>query len=121
MWVVSGESFFASLETRVALIQIGDCVFDKRQYELSHGFESLDPIAQEAFVNHMHLSGDSGTAEADRILASWASEMRARWPGRAFRIYRQVEAYDVTIRFHLVRHGSRNWCEQGIDIITVSS
>src|SRR5580765_7771049 len=33
-----------------ALIEIGECVFDQRQYDSSHGFESLDPIAQEVFV-----------------------------------------------------------------------
>jgi hypothetical protein len=108
------------LENRVALIQIGDCVFDEGQYALSHGFECLDPIAQEAFVNHMHLAGNTSTVEADAIIASWASEMRARWPGRTFRIYRQVEQSEVTIRFHQVRHGLPNWCEQGIEIITVA-
>lgn len=103
----------------MALVQIGECVFDERQHGLSRGFESLDSVGQEAFVNHMHLSGDNAAVEADRIIASWTAEMRARWPGRVFRIYRQVEPVKVTIRFHQVRHGIPNWCEQGVEIITV--
>jgi hypothetical protein len=45
--------------------------------------------------------------------------MRSRWPDRTFRLYRQVEAGEVTIRFHLVRPGLPNWCELGTEVITV--
>ena len=106
-----------------ALVEIGECVFDQRQYESSHGFESLDPIAQEAFVNHMHLDGETAVSDADRIVECWASEMRARWPNEIFRIYRHVESSEITIRFHKVRPGLANWCDQvveiGVEIITV--
>ena len=103
----------------MALVQIGECVFDEQQHGLSHGFETLDSIAQEAFVNHRHLASDNATAEADRIIALWAAEMRARWTDRVFRIYRQVEPAEVTNRFHQVRHGVPNWCELGVEVITI--
>jgi len=103
----------------VALIEIDDCVFDREQYDLSHGLEALDPVGRGAFVNHLHLSGQNASLEADRIIQSWIREMRLRWPGRTFRIYRQVESSEITIRFHLVRPGLPNWCEQDIEITTV--
>ena len=103
-----------------ALIEIGECVFDQRQYDSSHGFESLDPVAQESFVNHLHLTGEKAAIEAGRILQSWTSEMRRRWPNETFRIYRTVESSEITIRFHKVRSGLANWCEEGVEIITVA-
>jgi hypothetical protein len=104
----------------MALIEIGDCVFDQRQFGLSHGFEALDPVAQEAFVNHLHIAGDGAAAEANRIIESWTTEMQLRWPHRTFRIYRQVEPSEITIRFHAVRPDLPNWCEEGTEIITIS-
>ena len=105
----------------MALIEIGDCVFDRKQFDLTRGCESLDPVAREAFVNHLHLAGDDAAAEANRIIESWTYEMRSRWPTRTFRIYRHVEAREITIRFHIVRAGLPNWCERGIEVITVSA
>ncbi len=105
----------------MALIEIGGCVFDRKQFGLSHGFEALDPVGQEAFVNHLHLAGDDAEAEANRIIELWITEMRSGWPTRTFRIYRQIEDSETTIRFHLVRAEVLNWCDQGIEIITVSS
>ncbi len=102
----------------MALIEVGGCVFDERQFGLSHGCEALDPIGQEAFVNHVHLAGDAAV-EADRVVDGWMTEMRSHWPNRTFRIYRQVEPTEITIRFHLVRPSLANWCEQGVEIITV--
>jgi hypothetical protein len=105
----------------VALIEVGECIFDEQQFGRSHGFDSLDPVGREAFVNHVHLAGsDSGEAAA-RIVASWVAEMRTRWPDKTFRIYRAVQGNEVTVRFHLARPGLPNWCEQGIEIITVPS
>jgi hypothetical protein len=104
----------------MALIEIGDCVFDRKQFGLSHGFETLDPGAQEAFVNHLHIAGEDAAAEANRVIELWINEMRSRWPNRSFRIYRQIEPLEITIRFHLVRPGLPNWCEQEIEIIMVS-
>ncbi len=103
-----------------ALIEIGECVFDQRQYDSSHGFESLDPIAQEAFVNHMHFTGEKAAIESGRILQSWMSEMRAKWPNETFRIYRNLESSEITIRFHMVRPGLANWCEEGVEFITIA-
>ncbi len=103
----------------MALIEIGECIFDQQQYDSSHGFESLDPIAQEAFVYHLHLAGDAAASEADRIVESWTYEMRRRWSNRAFRIYRHMDPPEITIRFHMIRPGLANWCEQGVEIITV--
>lgn len=104
----------------MALIEIGDCVFDQRQYDSSPGFELLDPVAQESFVNHLHLAGDTAAFEAHQIVERWASEMRARWPSQTFRVYRHVESSQITIRFHKVRPGTANWCEEGVEIITVT-
>lgn len=33
------------------LIQIEECIFDQQQLTGAHGFEGLDPIGKEAFVN----------------------------------------------------------------------
>lgn len=105
----------------MAFIEIGECVFDRQQYGLSHGFESLDSVGREAFVNHVHLAGDAAAHKANLIIQSWIKEMRSLFPGRTFRIYRQVEPSEITLRFHLVRSGISNWCEQGIEIITVTT
>jgi hypothetical protein len=103
----------------VALVEVEGCVYDERQFALSHGYEALDPVAREAFVNHVHLASADRAAMAERLIGSWAAEMRDRWPGRVFRIYRQVEADEVIVRFHVVRPGVPDWCESGIEIITV--
>lgn len=95
----------------MGLVEVDECVFDDEQLSLSRGFESLDPVGREAFVNHMHLAGADRAAAANRVIASWAVEMRARWPEREFRVYRHVAPGEVTIRFHMVRPGLPNWCE----------
>ena len=105
----------------MALIEIGECIYDATLFDKSHGFELLDAVAREAFVNHLHVTGDNAALEASRIIESWVTEMRLRWPGRTFRIYRQNEATEVTIRFHVVRTDLPNWCEQGIEILTVAA
>jgi hypothetical protein len=106
-------------DNRMALIEVHGCVFDSAQLGQSHGYESLDPIGREAFVNHMHLTGTDRTTAADRFIAGWAAEMHAQWPERTFRIYRVTEPNEVTIRFHLVRPGSANWCEPGVECVEV--
>jgi hypothetical protein len=106
----------------VGLIEVGGCVFDSAQLARSRGYESLDPIGREAFVNHVHLTGTGRTDAADRMIAGWVAEMEARWPGRGFRIYRAAQPAEVTIRFHVIRPGSANWCElgaEGVEVITV--
>lgn len=103
----------------MALAEVGECILDTDQLRLSHGFEGLDPIGREAFVNHLHLSAADRIAAAERIIRAWVAEMKARWPDREFRIYRHVEAHEVTIRFHMVRAGQSNWCEDGIELLIV--
>jgi len=103
----------------MALVEVEGCVFDAGQLRLSHGYERLDPVGREAFVNHLHLTDDDRVAAAERVIQSWAAEMRAQWPRRAFRIYRQVEEDEVTIRFHMVRPGLPNWCEDGVEVMMV--
>jgi hypothetical protein len=103
----------------MALVEVGECIFDAEQLRLSHGYEGLDPVGQEAFVNHIHFSGADREAVAARVIESWIAEMRARWPGRTFRVYRHLGANEVIIRFHVVRAGVPNWCEGGVGVITV--
>jgi hypothetical protein len=103
----------------MTLVELDDGIYDVRLLGLAHGFEALDPIAREAFINHTHIDGDDRLSIAERIIESWAGEMRARWPGCGFRIYRQIGPEEVTIRFHRVRAGVANWCEEGIEVIEV--
>jgi len=103
----------------VALVEVGACIFDAGQLGRSHGYEGLDPVGREAFVNHLHLIADNRVSAAERVIESWAAEMRSRWPGREFRIYRVAEDDEVTIRFHMVHPGQPNWCEDGIEIFLV--
>jgi hypothetical protein len=105
----------------VGLIEVRGCIFDEEQLASLHGFESLDLIGQEAFVNHIHLSGPDKEVVADRIIEAWTLAMRTGWPDRAFRIYRHVEPDEIIIRFHVVRPSLPNWCESGVGIITVGS
>jgi hypothetical protein len=104
------------------LVEIDRCIFDCAQLRLSRGYESLDPVGREAFVNHLHLTGDERAGAADEVIAGWSDEMRARWPSRTFRIYRVVEPDEVTVRFHAVRPGLVDWCEgglEGMEVITI--
>jgi hypothetical protein len=102
----------------VPLIEVEGCVFDETQFGQSHGFETLDPVGREAFVNHMHLIGPDREAIANQIISSWKAEMKRGWPTCAFRIYRHVEPDEITIRFHLVRQDLPNWCEEDVEILT---
>ena len=97
------------------------CVFDDEGLRLSHGYADLDRVGQEAFVNHFHISGPRRKEEADKRILGWISEMRASWPKEKFRIYRQTEKNEVSIRFHMVRQGEPNWCESGIEIIEIGA
>jgi hypothetical protein len=106
----------------VALVEVAGCVFDADQLGRSRGYEALDPVGREAFVNHLHLTSADRAAAARRVIAGWASEMRARWPGSTFRVYQVVEPDEVTVRFHLTRPGVADWCQQGdtaVDVFTV--
>ena len=93
------------------LIQVGGCIYDAESYPHSHGFESLDPVGREAFVNHIHISGADREREADGIIEAWRSSMVSDWPGYAFRIYRHAIDDEIIVRFHVVRRGVPNWSE----------
>jgi hypothetical protein len=101
------------------LVQIDGCIFDAARLQQSHGHESLDPVGREAFVNHLHLTGVGRSDAASEVIAGWADEMQARWPGRAFRIYRVDEPGEVTIRFHTVRPNFADWYDGGIEGVEV--
>lgn len=101
------------------LTEIDGCVFDEKQLVNSHGYDCLDPVAREAFVNHIHMRGNDRVNAAEETLQKWVAEMRDRWPTWRFRIYRKVEEDEVTIRFHAVRHHVPNWAEDGFEIIPV--
>jgi len=105
----------------VPLIEVHGCIFDADLLAQSHGFESLDAVGRETFVNHLHLTGENRVDAAERVIKAWKEEMAARWPAREFRIYRQFETGEVTIRFHAVRPGMANWCEEGVEISVVAS
>jgi hypothetical protein len=80
---------------QVALVEVAGCVFDAEQLALAHGYKGLDPVSREAFVNHLHLTSGDRVIAADLIIASWIAEMKARWPGRVFRIYRDLKSDEV--------------------------
>ena len=101
------------------LVELEGCVFDADQLRGAHGYVGLDPVAQEAFVNHIHISGPGRSARATALIESWASQLRARWPGASFRIYREVTRNEITVRFHRLRAESPNWAEEGVEIIEV--
>ena len=110
---------------RIMLIEKDRCIFEESQIELSHGYEGFDEIAKEAFVNHIHIDSDDREPVSNKIIKSWSNEMKAKWPGKIFRIYRQIEEDKITIRFHFVKNGQPNWCdsgtETGIEIINVKT
>ena len=103
------------------LIEKDGCVFDEEQFELSHGYENLDQIGKEAFINHFHLDGPGRLEESEEIIQKWSKEMKEKWPGKIFKIYRQIESDEITIRFHLVRENQSNWCDSGVEIIEIQA
>jgi hypothetical protein len=57
------------------LVEADECLCDAEQLGLSLGYESLDPIGREAFVNHHYLSGEGREAAAGRVIRAWAAEI----------------------------------------------
>ena len=93
------------------LVERKGCIFDDAQLKKSHGYENLDPVAQEAFVNHIHLDGANRDETAKNIIEEWVSEMKAKWPGSVFRIYQHREIDELTVRFHRHRPEFPDWSE----------
>ncbi len=102
------------------LVEVDGCVFDQGELSGAHGYESLDAIGKEAFVNHIHFNGANRNKRALDIIASWTKEMKEKWPTKSFRIYRHVDRDEVTIRFHMVRTNLRNWTESG-EVIEITA
>jgi hypothetical protein len=96
-----------------------ECIFDKEQLDKSHGYEGLDPIGQESFVNYLHFEGINSKEMSDKILKTWSCELTQKWPSDTFRIYRQTESGEITIRFHKVRPNYANWAEAGVEILEI--
>ncbi len=92
------------------LIEHNSCIFDEKQLALSHGYEALDSVGQEAFVNHIHFE-DSERVQVDRLVDHWKREMRSKWPDRAFRIYVHEAEREIIVRFHQIRDGMPHWSE----------
>jgi hypothetical protein len=97
----------------------GNCIFDSELLKHTQGFESLDAIGQEAFVNHIHFDGKNRVTESESKIADWIQEIRTKYNDSKFRIYKQVEADEITIRMHMVRPGVANWIDDGIEIIEI--
>ena len=98
------------------LIEVDECIFDDEQFKLSHGFENLDGVGKEAFVNHIHFDEGEYEKEAQAKIDEWTREMIENWPNRLFKIYRHKQDDEVTVRFHLVRENEVDWCESCAEI-----
>lgn len=107
------------IEGTFRLTQIDDCIFDAVQLRLSHGYEDLDVVAQESFVNHIHIDGLIRISLAEKLISEWTDEMRSRWPHHQFRIYFEEDPEEVTVRFHRVREGLPNWYDSGLPNVRV--
>jgi hypothetical protein len=93
------------------LIERNGCIFDKDQVAHSFGYEGLDPVGQEAFVNHVHFDEPDRKKRIETLISSWEAEMKAKWPGKVFHIYVQEEPDEITARFHMVRTNFPNWLD----------
>ena len=101
------------------LVEINGCVFLAEELRHSHGYERLDDIGKEAFVNHVHIEGNGHRPKSDAWVKRVSEALRQGWPGQRFRIYRQSEKRETIMRFHKVRESKPNWCESGVEIIEV--
>jgi len=104
------------------LAKLNGCIFLKEEIEQSHGYENLDAIGQEAFVNHIHIEGIDHESKAEKWVQDVTDALKQDCPGLLFRIYRQTDSQESTVRFHKFRDSQPNWCEddlEGIEIIEV--
>lgn len=93
------------------IIEVNQCFFDEEQLRKSHGFQELDSVGKEAFVNHIHFDEENFKNEAQRKIDGWVNDMTKNWPKRFFKIYRHEDENEISIRFHLVREIEVDWCE----------
>ena len=101
------------------LIEQDGCIFDSEQLPLSHGYESLDPVAQEAFVNHIHFDETDRELLAQELADQWERDMRAYWPAAEFRIYIHRTEDEIIVRCHRVRPGVPDWASPGVPDLRV--
>lgn len=111
----------ANLPAMTTLIEKNDCIFDNDQEAHSFGYENLDPVAQEAFVNHVHFSGIDFQVRSRILMVAWENEMKTKWSDFVFRIYLQQDANENTVRFHRVRQGIPNWCKKESEDMTIKT
>lgn len=103
------------------LIERNGCFFDESELKNSHGYERLDPVGQETFVNHIHLDGPDRETSAMNIISGWKVEMKDKWPNVVFKIYLHRQNNEIIVRFHRHRSDIPDWADSGPDlsIITV--
>lgn len=102
------------------LIERNGCFFDEAELENSHGYERLDPVGQEAFVNHIHLDGPDREISAMNVIDAWKVEMRAKWPNAVFKIYLHRKDEELIVRFHRHRSGIPDWADGGSDLLIIT-
>ncbi|WP_269541778.1 hypothetical protein [Cerasicoccus fimbriatus] len=102
------------------LIEIQDCIYDEIQLKKSHGFDGLDKIGKESFVNHIHFEGSDNRGTAQSKINEWKEEMLKKWPNKSFRIYRDEQESETILRFHEVRPELPNWCDSGVEIMEIN-
>jgi hypothetical protein len=54
-------------------------VFDREQLSHSFGYQELDAVGQEAFVNHIHFEGENREHQAKELVQDWIEELREKW------------------------------------------
>lgn len=108
-------------------VEANGCVFIADQYALSHSNQEAfeDEIAFEAFVNHVHLSGDEldETLQPLDILKmaltmgeKWQSKLQKDFPSERFLIILGFDEGEATLRFHKVRPFQAAWIDiEGIE------
>ena len=101
------------MERPSRLVRSGDCVFDREQLSHSFGYQELDAVGQEAFVNHIHFEGENREHQAKELVQGWIEELREKWPRDRFRIYWCEDESEITVRFHRVHEGMPNWYDSG--------
>lgn len=90
------------------------------QQKISHGYENLDAVGIESFINHMHLWGKNRNKQCQEIIQDWIFQFISKWPQETFRIYRHFDKNEITIRFHAQRTTCPNWSEDTNGLIIVS-
>ena len=98
------------------LVEIDQCIYIRKEYEHSRGFEGEDRVGRESFVNHIHIEGKNHLRNADDHIQRLCTALKAGWPNARFRIYHQIDPSESTVRFHMVRESEPNWCSESGEI-----